>query len=137
MIDIQATTKSKYYDHNSIIIFWIQKISLSVDNYVRQTKFGRHIVFAPFLLLIIIMAPKRSFVRHITFALFLIITSPRLLSGDVLLFYLLHHPDCCRMMYCYSIIISITSCCRVMYCYSIILLLIIIILYYRNQARNN
>ena len=66
-------------------------------------------MFAPFLLLIIIMAPKRSFVRHITFALFLIITSPRLLSGDVLLFYLLHHPDCCRMMYCYSIIISITS----------------------------
>ena len=31
--------------------------------------------------LVIIMAPKR------TFALFLIITSPRLLSGDVLLFY--------------------------------------------------
>jgi hypothetical protein len=47
------------------------------------------------------------FVRHINFALFLIITSPWLLSGDVLLFYvsfslLLHHPDCCRVMYCYS-----------------------------------
>jgi hypothetical protein len=37
------------------------------------------IVFSPFL--VIIMAPKG------TFALFLIITSPRLLSGDVLLFY--------------------------------------------------
>ena len=35
-------------------------------NYVPQAKFGRHIVFAPFLI---------------------IITSPRLLSGDVLLFY--------------------------------------------------
>jgi hypothetical protein len=38
---------------------------------------------------------------------FTIITSPRLLSGDVLLFYVsfslsLHHPDCCRVMYCYS-----------------------------------
>jgi hypothetical protein len=37
----------------------------------------------------------------------ILITSPRLLSGDVLLFYvsyslLLHHPDCCRLMYCYS-----------------------------------
>ena len=45
----------------------------------------------------------------------LVITSPRLLSGDVLLFYvsfslllllflllLLHHPNCCRVMYCYS-----------------------------------
>ena len=43
---------------------------------------------------------------------FTIITSPRLLSGDVLLFYvsfslLLHHPDCCRVMYCYSIILII------------------------------
>ena len=39
--------------------------------------------------------------------LVIIITSPRLLSGDVLLFHvsfslLLHHPDCCRVMYCYS-----------------------------------
>ena len=38
----------------------------------------------------------------------MIITSTRLLSGDVLLFHvsfsllLLHHPDCCRVMYCYS-----------------------------------
>ena len=46
----------------------------------------------------------------------LVITSPQLLSGDVLLFYvsfsllllllflllLLHHPDCCRVMYYYS-----------------------------------
>ena len=37
----------------------------------------------------------------------ILITSPRLLSGDVLLFYvsyslLLHHPDRCRLMYCYS-----------------------------------
>ena len=55
MIDIQATTKSKYYDHNSIIISWIQKISLSVDNYVPQTKFVRHIVFALFLIIIIII----------------------------------------------------------------------------------
>ena len=40
-----------------------------------------------------------------------IITSPRLLSCDVLLFcvsfsllllFLLHHPNCCRVMYCYS-----------------------------------
>ena len=49
-------------------------------------------------------------------AILVIITSPRLLSGDVLLFYisfslllLLHHPDCCQVMYCYSIIILITS----------------------------
>ena len=90
-----------------------------------QTKLGRHIVFAPFL---IIKFPKEvlgtscfctvssyyyyyygsqtKFVRHIVFALFLIIIikspnevwrlivfapfpikSPRLLSGDVLLFY--------------------------------------------------
>jgi len=48
---------------------------------------GRLIVFAPFLIIII--------------------TSPRLLLGDVLLFYvsfslLLRHPDCCLVMYCYS-----------------------------------
>ena len=61
--------------------------------------FGRFIVFAPLLLIIIII---------------IIITSPRLLLGDVLLFYvsfslflLLHHPDCCRVMYCYSIILII------------------------------
>jgi hypothetical protein len=76
--------------------------------------------------------------------LVIIITSPRLLSGDVLLFHvsfslLLHHPDCCWVMYCYSIIITSPrllsgdvllfhvsfslllhhpDCCRVMYCYS-------------------
>jgi hypothetical protein len=33
------------------------------------------------------------------FAMAILVTSPRLLSGDVLL---LHHPDCCRVMYCYS-----------------------------------
>ena len=38
---------------------------------------------------------------------YLVITSPLLMSGDVLLFYvsfslLLHHPDCCRVMCCYS-----------------------------------
>ena len=60
MIDIQATTKSKYYDHNSIIISWIQKISLSVDNYVPQTKFVRHIVFALFLIIIIIIINMRQ-----------------------------------------------------------------------------
>jgi hypothetical protein len=37
----------------------------------------------------------------------ILVKSPWLLSGDVLLFYvsfslLLHHPDCCRLMYCYS-----------------------------------
>ena len=60
MIDIQATTKGKYYDHNSIIISWIQKISLSVDNYVPQTKFVRHIVFALFLINIIIIINMRQ-----------------------------------------------------------------------------
>ena len=49
------------------------------------------IVFAPFLIIIFIF----------------IITSPRMQSGDILLFYvsfslLLHHPVCCRVMYCYS-----------------------------------
>ena len=44
--------------------FFAQNFNLY--NYVLQTKFGRHIVFAPFLI---------------------IITSPRLLLGDVLLFY--------------------------------------------------
>jgi hypothetical protein len=33
------------------------------------------------------------------FAMAILVTSPRLLSGDVLL---LHHPYCCRVMYCYS-----------------------------------
>ena len=41
------------------------------------------------------------------FTIIRIIMSPRLLSGNVLLFYvsfslLLHHPDCCRVMCCYS-----------------------------------
>ena len=53
---------------------------------------------------------QTKFVRHITFAqlrIIIIITSHRLLSGDVLLFcvsfsLLLHHPDCCRVIYCYS-----------------------------------
>ena len=40
-------------------------------------------------------------------AILVLITSPQMQSGDLLLFYvsfslLLHHPDCCREMYCYS-----------------------------------
>ena len=73
------------FNANSAIfsaISWREQV-----NYVPQTKFGRQIVFAPFLI---------------------IITSPRLLLGDVLLFcvsfslLLLRLPDCCRVTYCYS-----------------------------------
>ena len=47
----------------------------------------RLIVFAPFLLIIIIIKSPNEVRRLNVFAPFLIITSPRLLSGDVLLFY--------------------------------------------------
>jgi hypothetical protein len=80
--------------------------------YGSQTKFVRHITFAQFLIIIIIiniiiMAPKRTFffVRHITFAQFLIIIiAPKRSLWDILLLlcFLLHHPDYCRVMYCYS-----------------------------------
>jgi hypothetical protein len=63
-------------------------------NYVPQTKFGGHIVFAPFLIIIIIMAPKRSLWDILFLLCFLLLL--------LLLLLLLHHPDCCRVMYCYS-----------------------------------
>jgi hypothetical protein len=50
--------------------------SLIVNNYVPQTKFGRHIVFAPFLIIIIIIILsffRQMFIQHI---------SRRLLNGN-------------------------------------------------------
>jgi len=57
--------------------------------YGSQTKVVRHIVFALFLIFII-MAPKRSLWDILFLLCFLL----------VLL--LLRHPDCCRVTYCYS-----------------------------------
>ena len=73
----------------------------------------RLIVFAPFLIIFIYYITPTVVGWCIAILRFfftiIIITSPRLLSGDVLLFFvsfsllfLLHHPDCCRVMYCYS-----------------------------------
>ena len=46
-----------------------------VYNYVPQTKFGRHIVFAPFLIIILLLLSffRQKFIRHI---------SRRLLNGN-------------------------------------------------------
>ena len=70
--------------------------------------------------------------NEVVFAPFLIIiTSPRLLLGDVLLFcvsfslLLLRLPDCCRVTYCYSVSFSLLLLClpferRETYCFSLI-----------------
>ena len=76
------------FNHNVEIHFSV----IFLYYYVPQTKFGRHIVFAPFLIIILIMAPKRSLWDILLLLCFLL---------------LLHHPDCCRVMYCYYIIILI------------------------------
>ena len=69
-------------------IVWETYCVCSVSYYYgSQTKFVRHIVFALFLIIIIIMAPKRSLWDILLLLCFLL---------------LLHHPDFCRVMYCYS-----------------------------------
>ena len=106
--DLFTTTFSPY-----LLRFFTVNYALRLNKhryFGSQTKFVRHITFAQFLIIIIIiiiMAPKRTFffVRHITFAQFLIIIiSPKRSLWDILLLlcFLLHQPDYCRVMYCYS-----------------------------------
>ena len=93
-------------------MFLLRFLLLSLPNNI-----WRLIVFAPFIIIIIITSPRLlsgdvllfyvSFSLLFLFLFFHTFFSTRFL-GDVLLFYisfsllLLHHPDCCRVMYSYS-----------------------------------
>ena len=80
-------------------------------------RFGRLKVFAPFLIIIFIKSPKQSLgdlLFLLCFLLLFLLSLPNKVSLRDLLFLLhflllflfllllLHHPDCCQVMYCYS-----------------------------------